>query len=107
MLPRIQREISLAIGMVIWNLQAERQELHHPAFINIHESAVLGRKDQWRRMPEIYEPEITMKMHLAVQRRRISCAFSFSLLPRALRAVTDSASRRFSLSNKSGVVLPW
>ncbi len=56
--------------MIFGELQSERQKLHHPAFINLHELAVFGGEDQRWWMSKIYESEIAVRVYLTVKHRR-------------------------------------
>src|SRR4051812_43244281 len=56
--------------MIFGNLQTQRQELRHLAFVDVHELAVFRGEHQWRRMPEIYKTEISVWTYFAVQHGR-------------------------------------
>jgi hypothetical protein len=85
-LPQVDGIVFFAIRVIGGNLQAERKELHHAAFIDMHELSVLRREHQRRRMPKICESKLTARADFAVQHRRvISCA-----VVRRLAAVLDT-----------------
>src|SRR5271154_4770949 len=54
-LPERHRKISIPVGMVFGNLQAERQELHHVGLANLNESVEFSGKYQRRRVTEVYK----------------------------------------------------
>src|SRR5580698_6554748 len=53
--------------MIFGDLHAERQELHHPVSVNIHEFAVFGGENQRRWMPKINESKISIRAYFAVE----------------------------------------
>jgi len=65
--------------VICGNLQAERKELHHAAFIYFHEPAILRRKHQRWRMPEINEAKKAAWAHFAIKHSRdFPCIFFFT-----------------------------
>src|ERR1700677_4055879 len=66
-LSEMHREIPLPVWMVFRNLQPERQELYHSAFVNIYELTPFCGKYQRRRMSEVHKAKMTRRPNLAVQ----------------------------------------
>src|SRR5262245_45162692 len=56
--------------MISRDLQAQRQELHHPVFIQLHKLTILSREHERRRVPEVYKAEIAVWMYFAVKHGR-------------------------------------
>src|SRR6516225_6429735 len=78
-LAKLQCNISSTIWIIFGNLQAQRQELCHPALIDIHELAALSRKNQGRRMPEIHKTKMTVRANFAIEHRRdLTTTFVFT-----------------------------
>jgi hypothetical protein len=56
--------------MIFWDMQAERQKLHHTALVNLYELPIFRGEDQWGRMSEIHESEIAKRPYFAVKHGR-------------------------------------
>src|SRR3989442_3984846 len=69
-LPEFQGKVPVTIRIIFGKLQSERQKLHHPALVNLHELAVLGREDQRWWMSKIHESKITIRMYFTIKHGR-------------------------------------
>src|SRR2546427_339700 len=56
--------------MIFRDVQAERQELHHTALINLHELPIFRGEDEWRYMSEVHESKIAKRVYFAVKHGR-------------------------------------
>src|SRR5215471_13928100 len=56
--------------MISRDLQAQRQELHHPVFIQLHKLTIFSREHERRWVPEIYKAEIAVRTYFPVKHGR-------------------------------------
>src|SRR6476660_9812775 len=56
--------------MISGDLQAQRQELHHSIFVQLHKFAIFRRKYERRRVSKIYKSEISVGMHFTIKHSR-------------------------------------
>src|SRR5919108_167051 len=69
-LPELQRKVPGTVWMIFGNLQTQRQELHHPTLVDLHELSLLSRKDQRRWRTEIHKTKMTVRTHFAIEHGR-------------------------------------
>jgi len=60
----------MPVGMVFGNFQSEREELHHPGVIDLHEPVKFRGEYQRRRVAEIYKTKMSGGAYFAVEHGR-------------------------------------